>query len=60
MINTSSMKNQSKDFFIHTNFLATTIISLFCCCEKVLILVNIGMIGKKSMKPEKFFTVTKI
>ena len=37
-------------FLMHTNFLITTIRSLFYCCEKVLILMNIWMIGKNSMK----------
>ena len=32
------------------NFLAMITISLFYCCEKVFILTNIWMIGKKSMK----------
>ena len=38
------------DFLIHTNFLTTTVISLFYCREKVFIPMNIWMILKKSMK----------
>ena len=41
-----------------------TIISLFYCCEKGFILMNIWMIGKNSMKhhylKKKIFTVTRI
>ena len=37
------------EFLIHTNFLTTTIISLFYCCE-VFILVDIWMIGKNLMR----------
>ena len=40
----------NKNFLIHTNFLTTTIKSLFYCCEKAFILMNIWMIRKKSMK----------
>ena len=32
------------------NFLTTTIISLFYCCEKVFNVMNIWMIGKNSIK----------
>ena len=49
-INTSLTKSQRKDFLIHTNFLTATTRSLFHCCEKVLILMNIWMIGKYSIK----------
>ena len=34
-------------FLIHTNFLTTTVISLFNCCKNVFILMNIWKIGKK-------------
>ena len=45
-----------KDFLIHTNFLTTTTISLFYCCDKVFTPINIWMIGKKfdeTSLPEK-------
>ena len=52
------------DFLLHTNFLTTTIISLFYCCEEMFIPMNMCMIGKNSMKyhylKKKIFTVTKI
>ena len=35
---------------IHASFPTTTIITLFYCCEKVFIFMNIWMIGKNSMK----------
>ena len=35
---------------MHTNFLTTTIISLFYYCEKVFILMNMWMIWKNLMK----------
>ena len=38
------------DFLIHTHFLTTIIISLFYCCGQVLVLMNMWMIGKNSMK----------
>ena len=34
-------KKLKEQFFIHTHFLTTTIISLFYCCEKAFILMNI-------------------
>ena len=34
-------ENLLKQFLIHTNFLTMRIISLFYCCEKVFILMNI-------------------
>ena len=37
-------------FLIHTDFLTTTIISLFYCCKKVFILMNARMIRKNLMK----------
>ena len=43
------MKSLRNNFLIHTNFLTTTI-SLFYCCEKVFILMNIWMTGKNSTK----------
>ena len=50
------------DFLVNTNFLTKTIISLFYCCEKVFILMNIWMIGKNSIKrnclKKKIFTAT--
>ena len=49
VINESLTKSEKKDFLIDTNFLTTAIISLFYCCEKVFILLNIWMIGKDSM-----------
>ena len=46
---------------MHTNFLTTTIISLFYYCEKVFILMNMWMIWKNLMKhyylKKKIFTV---
>ena len=42
------MKNQKNDSLIQTNFLSTTII--LYCCEKVLVFMNIWLIGKNSMK----------
>ena len=39
-----------KQCLIYINFLTTTIISLFYCCKKLFILMNILMIGKISMK----------
>ena len=50
IINTSLTKMKTKDFLIQTNFLTTTIRSLFYCCEKVFILMNIWMVVKNSMK----------
>ena len=51
-----------KDFLIHINLLAMIPIKLFYCYEKVLILMNISMIGKNSMKhhyqENKIFIVT--
>ena len=44
------MKNQGNDLLIHRNFLTKIIISLFYCWEKVLIVMNIYMIDKNSMK----------
>ena len=38
----------NNDFLIHANFLTTTIISLFYCCKKGFILMNIWMIGQNS------------
>ena len=37
------------DFLIHTNFVTTISITLFYYREKVFILINILMIGKKFM-----------
>ena len=37
-------------FLIHKNFLTMITISLFYCCKKVLILMNIWMIAKNLMK----------
>ena len=37
-------------YLIHTNFLTTTIIGLFYCCENVFILMGIWKIGKNSVK----------
>ena len=48
--NESLMKNWRNHFLIDKNFVTATIISLFYCCKKVLILMNIWMIGKNSMK----------
>ena len=45
-------------FFNTLNFLTTTVISLFYCCQKVFIIMNIWMIGKNLMKhylKEKIF-----
>ena len=51
-------------FLMDTNFLIRTIISLFYCCEKLFVLMNIWMTGKNSMKlyylKKKIFKVTKI
>ena len=50
------------EILIHTHFLTTTMISLFYCCEDVLILMNIKIIRKNSMKnhylKKKIFIVT--
>ena len=35
---------------MHRNFLTMILISLFSCCKKVFILIDIWMIGKNSMK----------
>ena len=49
-------------FFNTFNFLTMITISLFYCCEKVFILMNIWMIGKSSVKHDylkkKIFIVT--
>ena len=42
-----------KQLFNTYKFLTTITISVFYCCEKVFILMNIRMIGKNSMKLEK-------
>ena len=36
-------------FLLHTNILTTTVITLLYCCEKMLFLMSIWMIGKNSM-----------
>ena len=55
-------KKLKSDFLVYTNFLTTTIISLFYFFEKVFILANIWMIGKNSMKTynlkKKLFRIT--
>ena len=55
-------KKLRNNFSIHTNFLTTTTISLFYCCEKVFTLMSIRMIGNNSAKhhylEKKIFTVT--
>ena len=43
-------ENLKEQFINNTNFLNTTAISSFCCCEKVLILMNKWMIGKNDSK----------
>ena len=45
-----SYQQKFDDFLIHTNFLATAIVSLFYFCEKVFIPMNIWMTAKNSMK----------
>ena len=45
------MKNQTNDLLIQTNFLTMITISLFYCCEKEFILINIWMIWKKFNEP---------
>ena len=46
---------------MHINFLTTSIVSLFYCCKKVFILMNIWMIQKISMRhsylKKKIFTI---
>ena len=57
--NNISLMKKRNDFLIHTNFLTTTIISLFYCCGKMLILMNV--VGKSSVKHhylKKIFTDT--
>ena len=53
-----------EQFFNAYKFQTSITISLFYCCEKVFILLNISMIGKNSMKQrylkKKIFTVTEI
>ena len=53
-----------KRFLKHTNFLTSTIISLFYYCKKSFILMNIWMIKKNSMKhnylEKKIYTVISI
>ena len=48
---------------MHTNFLTTVKTSLFYCCEKAFIFMNIWMIGKNLMKhhylKNKIFTITE-
>ena len=46
-------KTYSNDFLIHTNFLTMIAIGLFCCCEIVLMLMNMWVIRKNSSLPEK-------
>ena len=41
-----SLKVKGTVFLIHTNFLTMKTISLFYCCRKVFIVMNIWMIGK--------------
>ena len=54
----------NKRFLKHTNFLTSTIISLFYYCKKSFILMNIWMIKKNSMKhhylEKKIYTVISI
>ena len=50
LIEYKCLRNQRYDLLIHTNFLTTTIISLFYYFEKLFILMNIWMIRKNSMK----------
>ena len=45
------MKNQTNDLLIQTNFLTMIPISLFYCCEREFILINILMIWKKFNEP---------
>ena len=56
IVNTSLTKSYRNDFSMHRYFLTTITISSAYCCEKVFILTNIWMIGKKINKtslPEK-------
>ena len=49
------------NFLIYISFLTTAIISLFFCCKKVFVLMNMWMIGKSFVKYhylKKVFTVT--
>ena len=39
-LSTSLMKTQTNDFLIHTRFLAMITISLFFCCEKLLMIMR--------------------
>ena len=56
------IKISRNNFLIHTNFLSMTLISLFCCFEKVFTLINIWIAGKNSIRfyymKNKMFTVT--
>ena len=45
-------KSQRNDFLLHTNFLKATILSLFYCCEKVFLLINIWMSGISDLNME--------
>ena len=58
------MKSLRNNFLIHKNFLTATTINLFYCCDKLIILMNIWMIGKNLMKhrslKKKIFAVTEI
>ena len=40
-INNNSLNQSKNNLLIHTNFLTTTITSLFYCCGKVFILISI-------------------
>ena len=39
-------EKSKEGFLMHTNFLTTTMISFFYCCEKAFIFMNVWMIGK--------------
>ena len=55
-------KLKERFFLIHINFPTMVTITLFYCCKKVFILMNIWMIGKNSVKSrylkKKIFAAT--
>ena len=52
------MKSWSKDFLVHTNILTMIAIRLFYNCEKVFIVMNIWIIGNKTLGMKHEWNIT--
>ena len=52
------MKSWSKNFLVHTNILTMIAISLFYNCEKVFIVINICIIGSKTLGIKHEWNIT--